>query len=234
MNIEAVFIFKSDSGTSLYSRKKNDLQEDLFAAFLSALKSFFNDFKLGGLSSFSSDNYIVYLASSNNVLTSILVDKKFVSEKYYSLAYQISKEFYNRYKNIIESQNPIIDSSHIKFDQYLDNLLQNYDVITESKKEIVRLYKINQDGEIESFDYINKDQLRTLSLFLYINSVTKHIYILENSEDVPNRQLFFANRSASNLNQRNFKSEYLIQNISEPWDCERLIGQIDGILRTYQ
>jgi hypothetical protein len=62
MDIVAVLLFKSDSGSTLYSRKSKDVQEDLFSAFLTALKSFFSDFALGGLSTFASEEFIVYLA----------------------------------------------------------------------------------------------------------------------------------------------------------------------------
>ena len=75
MTIEGVYIFKSDSGITLYSKKEVDVQEDLFSAFLSALKGFFNSFSLGGLSSFASENYIVYLPMINQTSTLIWLMK---------------------------------------------------------------------------------------------------------------------------------------------------------------
>ena len=63
-----------------------------------------------------------------------------------------------------------------------------------------------------------------------VNLITKQIYIMENDENVSNRILFFANKLATNLNQREFRSEFEIRNISEPWDIERLIDQFNNLL----
>ena len=100
MGIEGVYIFKSDSGITLYSKKNVDVQEDLFSAFLSALKGFFNSFALGGLSSFASENYIVYLASNNNVLTALVVSNDDKSDKYFNIAFEICVEFFKEYKSV--------------------------------------------------------------------------------------------------------------------------------------
>ena len=230
MDIAAIFIFKSDSGSTLYSRKTKDVQEDMFSAFLSALKSFFSDFALGGLSSFASEDYIVYLASTHNVLTSILIEKKLASEKYFSLAFQIADGFYQDYNDIVDSSNPIIPSDRIQFDRTLDEIIEIFDYKTELQKKIIRLFEIKSNGESKPFVFSNSDQLITLPVFVAVNLITKQIYIMENDENVSNRILFFANKFATNLNQREFRSEFEIRNISEPWDIERLIDQFNNLL----
>jgi len=61
--------------------------------------------------------------------------------------------------------------------------------------------------------------------------VTKKIFILEISDKLSNRLLFMANKAASNINHREFRSKYKIVNVSEPLDCERLINQVDKVLQ---
>jgi hypothetical protein len=230
MDIVGVLLFKSDSGSTLYSRKTKDVQEDLFSAFLTALKSFFSDFALGGLSTFASEEFIVYLASTNNVLTSIIIDKKAASDKYFSLAFDISDAFYKSHKSVVDSQSPIISDDAINFDKKLDVILENFDKVVETQREIIKLFQIETTGDVNQFDFVDSDHLNELSAFIAINLITKHIFIIENSEDVPNRILFFANQFASNINQREYKSEFVIRNISEPWDVERLIDQFANLL----
>ncbi|MHA2364189.1 MAG: hypothetical protein ACXAC7_09545 [Candidatus Hodarchaeales archaeon] len=232
MNYEAIFILNADSGMNLYSRTSKNIQEDLFSAFLSALKSFFTDFALGGLSSFSTEDYNVYLASNHNILTSILVKKNIPSDKYYSMAYEISDSFYTKFQKQILKTEPLVvaDCFKTEFEPILDTIIENYEIKTVKKQNIFQLYTIESDGDLMSVDFENQDQLYSHQIIIIVNKIIKIIYILEMDENVSNRLLFLANREISNLNQREFKSEFKIRNISEQIDCERLIDEVSNII----
>ncbi|OLS26888.1 MAG: hypothetical protein HeimC3_06450 [Candidatus Heimdallarchaeota archaeon LC_3] len=229
-DIIAVFVFKSDSGTLLFSRKNTKFDEDLFSAFLSALKSFFSSFTLGGLSSFASDNYIVYLISIHNLLTSIIVDKQKKSEKYYLLGNEVSESFYDEYKSIVDSTAPLIRTDYINFDNNLDEILRNFNSKIDGKKDLIKFYQIDNRGFGKQFGFISIDHLYTLPIFVVVNLITNEIFVLENDETISRKIVFNANKFASNVNQREYKSMLKIKNTSGPWDCERLINEFSDVL----
>ena len=179
MKVDGLYILKSDSGTTLYSRKTGEIQEDLFSAFLTALKNFFDNFALGGLSSFSSENYMVYLASKDNVLTSLIVNSEFKSDNYFNLAFDISSRFYNKYKDIVTSSKPLIVLPDLKeFETVLDSLIEEGTTKTTEESTVIKLFKIDSDGELESFDFVDEEQLYKLPVFVAINYLAKqHILI---------------------------------------------------------
>ncbi len=231
-HIAGIYLFKADSGIPLYSQKTVNVQEDLFSAFLSALKQFFNSFSLGGLSSFASEDYIFYLASANNVLTAIIVDNKQKSDKFFNLAYKISIEFYNNFKNIVDTKSSVIAPKKEIFDPILDKILDQFDKTSTEHQELIKLYKVLSNGELEQFSFFSERQLYELTIFVAVNFVTKQIFVIENyEENVSSRLLFMASKAVSNMNQREFKSEFSIRNVSDPWDMERVIQQISKLLK---
>ena len=231
MPIKGVLIFKSDSGITLYSKQNVDVQEDYYSAFLTALKGFFSSLDLGGLSTFSSDNFIFYLASVNNCLTSLMVESDFKSDKYFKLAFEISSQFYLQFKSQVDSKTSIMIKGKEHFDDVLDHLVAKYEHTTESDhQDIISLYNVNNSGDLEPFMYENEEQLRNQDLFLAVNSITKRIFIVENSsKPASSRKLFMAGKSASNLNQKDFKSEYQIRNVSDEFDFERILDMTKKI-----
>lgn len=230
--IQGVYIFKADSGVTLYSRRTLGIEEDLFSAFLSALKGFFSSFSLGGLSTFASDTFIVYLASANNVLTSLIVGNDQKSDKFFNLAFEIGRQYYKKFAHNIDSRISIMVPPKEQFDPLLDQILSDFDKVSVEQQEIIRLYKLNPSGELDLFEFIDEKQLYGQTLFIAVNFVTKHIFIIENIDsNISSRQLFFANKAVSTMNQRDLKSEFVIRQVSDPWDLERVITQISKLLK---
>jgi hypothetical protein len=229
-DVAAVFIFKAITGATLYSKKMLVFHDDLFAAFLSAFRTFFNEFLLGGLTLFASDEYILYLVSKNDLLTTIIVDKKKKSNKYYSIGYKITEEFYADYKRIIEDTTPLIPTHEIKFDEKLLEILENFNVQISPTHEVLKFYQMDSNGIGKEFSFISEDHLFTMPLFMVSNLVTNQIFVLENDNSLPRKAIFQANKFASNLNQQDYKSLFTIRNVSEPWDCERLITEFRNII----
>ena len=232
LNIEGIYLFKANSGISLYSKTKYGIQEDMFSAFLSALKGFFSNLALGGLSSFSSDDYIIYLATSDNVLTALIVNNANKSDKYYTIGYQICKSFYENYKSIVNDNSPFWVPNKENFDIILEDLLANFDHSSSDIQRIVSIYNVDTNELLVPIEFINKAQLFSLDLFIVVNSITKKIYIIENSErNISSRLLYLANKASTTLNQKVYRSEFTIQHISDPMDFERIIGNISKILK---
>ena len=216
----------------MYSKTKYGIQEDMFSAFLSALKGFFSSLALGGLSSFSSDDYIIYLATSDNVLTSLIVNNANKSDKYYTICYQICKSFYENYKSIVKDNSPFWVPNKENFDIILEDLLANFDHSSSDIQRIVSIYNVDTNELLVPIEFKNKAQLFSLDLFFVVNSITKKIYIIENSErNISSRLLYLANKASTTLNQKVFRSEFTIQHISDPMDFERIIGNISKILK---
>ena len=231
MNIKGIYIFKSDSGITLFSKRILDIQEDLFNAFLSALKEFFNSLSLGGLSSFATEDYIFYLASWNNVSATLVVDQDEKSDKYFNIAYDLCSQFYNKFEKYVNSETALFIPNVDQFEQKVEEILSYSEVKIEKQQELIRLYKLSKSSELVPFEFINEHQLFNQDLFVAVNMVMKQIFVIENAESsVSARLLYLINKAVTNLNQIEFKSEFSVSNISDIWDFERLIGQITHIL----
>ena len=112
MNFEAIMILQSDTGMPLFSKTSKEIKDDLFSPLISVIRSFFSSMSLGGISSFTTEDYIVYIASVKNVLTSVIVDINQSTDKCYSLAYELSSAFHTNFKEKINSTSSLIDTSY--------------------------------------------------------------------------------------------------------------------------
>jgi hypothetical protein len=112
----------------------------------------------------------------------------------------------------------------------LFEILENYNVQIAIHPEVLKFYQIDSQGIGKEFSYISEDHLYSMSLFMVSNLVTNQIFILENDNTLPRKTIFQANKFASNLNQQEHKSLFTIRNVSEPWDCERLIREFRNTL----
>ena len=231
MKVKGVYIFSSDNGTTLFSRKMFDIPDDLVGAFINSLKDFFKSFSLGGLVTFASENYIFYLASEESVTTALIVDKKNKSDNYFNLAYEISRNFYNKFHQVLESKQYSNIIGIDQFDLVIDNIILYSEQLSQQQMDLIKLYKLTDDQELESFIFESDDQLFNLALFVAVNRVTKKIFVVENSDaNVSNKTLYLTNKAVSALNSAEFRSKFKIRNISDFMDFERLVLEISKIL----
>ncbi len=96
MDIEGVIIFDAKSGIPLFSKLKGDIDPSLFSGFISAIGHFSNELKLGGLSSFSTENKVIFLAPHDRVVTALVAPKKPEYQEAYALAKELGMEFSKR------------------------------------------------------------------------------------------------------------------------------------------
>ncbi|MFX0171292.1 MAG: hypothetical protein ACFE9L_05180 [Candidatus Hodarchaeota archaeon] len=92
----------------------------------------------------------------------------------------------------------------------------------------LEFYTINESGELISVE-ANSD-LTTHSILLVCNSVIKRIFKIRLKDNTPQRLMFLAGRSASNLNTKRFKNEFTIRDITDPLEIEMLLEKI-GIIQ---
>ncbi len=98
MEIEGVIIFDAKSGIPLFSKLKSDIDPSLFSGFIAAIGHFSNELKLGGLSSFSTEEKVIFLAPHDNVVTALVAPKKPEYQQAYALAKELGMEFSNKIK----------------------------------------------------------------------------------------------------------------------------------------
>ena len=96
MDIEGVVIFESESGVPLYSKMMGNTDPSLFSSFVSAIGHFSKELKFGGLSSFTTDEKVIYLASRDKTITALISPKKKEYQEAYSLASELGRIFENR------------------------------------------------------------------------------------------------------------------------------------------
>ena len=93
MDIEGVVIFEAASGVPLYSKMKGKTDPSLFSSFVSAIGHFSKEMKLGGLSSFTTEEKVIYLASRERTITALISPKKKEYQEAYSLANELGRRF---------------------------------------------------------------------------------------------------------------------------------------------
>ncbi|UCE10077.1 MAG: hypothetical protein JSW61_14075 [Candidatus Thorarchaeota archaeon] len=106
MDIEGVIIFDSHTGVPLFSRLRENIDPSLFSSFIAAIGHFSNELRLGGLSSFTTEEKVIFLAAREKIITALVSPKKPEYQEAYSLAKELGRQF--------ESQNINGDS----FDVY--------------------------------------------------------------------------------------------------------------------
>lgn len=97
-----------------------------------------------------------------------------------------------------------------------------------SEKGGLEFYTINENGELVTIE--PKSDLTTHSVLLVCNSVIKRIFLMKLKDNAPQRLMFLAGKSASNLNTKRFKNEFTIRDVSDPLEREMLLEKI-GIIQ---
>lgn len=70
----------------------------------------------------------------------------------------------------------------------------------------------------------------THSVLILVNSIIKRIFTIQLRDSVPQRLIFLASRTASNLNSNRFKNEFKIRNVTDPLEREMILEKI-GIIQ---
>ena len=93
MEIEGIVIFDAAAGIPLFSRMKTRTDPSLFSSFITAIAHFSKELKFGGLSSFTTEEKVIYLAPRNKIITALIAPKKKEYQVAYSLANELGRQF---------------------------------------------------------------------------------------------------------------------------------------------
>ncbi len=93
LDIEGVIIFDSESGIPLFSRLKDKIDPSLFSSFIAAVGHFSKEMEMGGLSSFTTEEKVIYLAAHEQIITALVAPKKPEYQQAYSLARELGRRF---------------------------------------------------------------------------------------------------------------------------------------------
>jgi hypothetical protein len=93
MDIEGIVIFDSAAGVPLFSRMKTRTDPSLFSSFIAAIGHFTKELQFGGLSSFTTEEKVIYLAPRDKIITALIAPKKKEYQQAYSLANELGRQF---------------------------------------------------------------------------------------------------------------------------------------------
>jgi hypothetical protein len=93
MNIEGIVIFDASSGIPLYSKLRDDIDSSLFSSFVAAIGHFSKELKFGGLSSFTTEEKMIFLAARDQTITALITPKRKEFDRAYSLANELGRKF---------------------------------------------------------------------------------------------------------------------------------------------
>ncbi len=120
MLFEGVVIFEARSGIPLfYKLKKNDMDPAMLASFIAAARHFLQDLHIGGLTSFSTAEKVIFLASTERTVAALIASKNPDFQEFSEVALEMCEEFERRYE-IPERPQPIM---YTDFENVAEELL---------------------------------------------------------------------------------------------------------------
>ncbi len=120
MNIEGVVIFDAESGIPLFSRLNTNIDSSLFSSFITAIGHFSKEMKFGGLSSFTTEEKVIYLAARDQIITALIAPVRKEFQEAYALADDLGEEF-EKMRNGITTLQP---EEYTKFGPTADRFLK--------------------------------------------------------------------------------------------------------------
>ncbi len=123
---------------------------------------------------------------------------------------------FNRMKNLCEE----LSNGTIPSMEYQPQVL--------AERGGLEYYTINDVGD--PLPLQPNDEIMDNSVLIIANTILKRLLVIKLKENVSQRLMFIAGRSASNLNSNRFKNEFTIRNVLDPLEREMIIEKI-GILR---
>jgi hypothetical protein len=92
----------------------------------------------------------------------------------------------------------------------------------------LEFYTIDEAGNLITLE--PNAYLTIHSVLILVNRIIKRIFIIKLEDTIPQRFMFLAGRTATNLNSNRFKSEFNIRNVTDPLEREMILEKI-GIIQ---
>ncbi len=118
----------------------------------------------------------------------------------------------SRMKNITES--PELYSS-------LPDKVEPLDIV---EKGGLEFFTVSPEGELLTVD--PKVDMNTLQVLILVNTILKRIFLIKLKNNMPQRLLFLAGTSASNINTNRFKNRFTIRDVTDPMEREMILETI--------
>ncbi len=168
MNIEGVVIFDTKSGVPLYSKLKDDIDSSLFSSFVTAIGHFSKELKFGGLSSFTTEEKMIFLAARESTITALITPKREEFQQAYSLANELGRQFEERLGNVGTLQPADYKEFNIIADDFLRKIRDPY------TSRVASFVHIKYGGEISTKPRLMKESGTEGSLDMMITHSTKY------------------------------------------------------------
>ncbi len=98
MSFEGIVIFEARSGIPLFYKLKSGMDPAMLSSFIAAARHFLQDLNIGGLTSFSTAEKVIFLASTEKTVTALIASKSPEFQEFSELALEICEEFEHRYE----------------------------------------------------------------------------------------------------------------------------------------
>jgi len=96
--IDGVIIIDKKSGIPMFSNLGDEsIDDSLFSAFVAAVGHFASELSIGGLTSFTTNDKTVFIASREKTITALVTPRSIEFQEKYSLAHEIGETFESRY-----------------------------------------------------------------------------------------------------------------------------------------
>lgn len=94
----------------------------------------------------------------------------------------------------------------------------------------LEFFTVNSEGELITVN--PQDDMGALQVIILVNTILKRIFLIKIKNDMPQRLLFLAGTSASNINTNRFKNTFTIRDVSDPMEREMILENI-GVFRKF-
>ncbi len=96
--IDGIIVLDKKSGIPMFSSLQDDsIDDSLFAAFVAAVSHFASELSIGGLTSFTTNDKTVFVASREKTITALVIPRSIEFQEKFSLAHEIGETFESRY-----------------------------------------------------------------------------------------------------------------------------------------
>ena len=92
--IDGIIILDKKSGIPMFSSLDDEsIDSSLFSAFVAAVGHFASELSIGGLTSFTTNDKTVFVASREKTFTALVIPRSIEFQEKYSLAHEIGETF---------------------------------------------------------------------------------------------------------------------------------------------
>jgi len=244
-DVEAIIIIDKKSGIPLFHRVHNEmLNSDLIASFIAAIRSFSTEIALGGLSTFTTDEKVVFLTAGTQVVCALIVSK-IVPDVGLHVTKIIEKRFESKYQNI--SSLPDV-SAFTGFNEELDRIFHDLDqqlpanssyqdlspsdpVLSPVPPQLVSFFTFSEQGQLEPVLAMDQSQLSSYPLLVVVDLSDKSIFVLKDPEAVSNRLMFGATLAINQLKDTNMNYKFAVRDVFDPLEKNLVLDRAIKLIK---